>query len=87
MQVFLFLKIISFSLCADTIHGHIGKAWQIPTSKAGSATLSLCFRGGCLLGKPELLHKSLWLRIVTAEVAVDDSLVLCTALLEDVLSE
>ena len=45
MQVFLFLKIISFSLYVDTIHGYIAKAWQIPTSKAGSATLSLCFRG------------------------------------------
>ena len=41
MQVFLFLKIISFSLCVDTVHSFIGKAWQIPTSKAGSATLSL----------------------------------------------
>jgi hypothetical protein len=32
MQVFLFLKIISFSLYADIVHGYIGKAWQIPTS-------------------------------------------------------
>ena len=87
MQVFLFLKIISFSLYVDIVHGYIGKAWQIPTSKVGSATLSLCFRGRCLLGKAKLLHESLWLWIVTAEVAVDHCLVLCTTLLKDVLAE
>ena len=42
----------------------------------------------CLLFcKTKLLHESLRLRIVTAEVAVDHCLVLCTTLLKDVLAE
>ena len=40
-----------------------------------------------LLGKAKLLHEGLWLRIVTAEVAVDHGLVLCTTHFENVLAE
>ena len=29
-------------------HEYIEKPWQIPTSKGGSATVSLCFRARCL---------------------------------------
>ena len=39
------------------------------------------------LHKSELLHKSLWLRIMTAEVAVDHSLILSATLLKDLLAE
>ena len=42
----------------------------------------------CLLFcKTKLLHESLRLRIVTAEVAVDHCLILCTTLFEDVPAE
>ena len=42
---------------------------------------------GRLFHKPQLLHQSLRLRVVTAEVAIDDSLVFHAALFEDFLAE
>ena len=40
-----------------------------------------------LLCEAELFHQGFRLRIVTTEVAVDDSLIDCTALLKDFLAE
>ena len=40
-----------------------------------------------LLCQSKLLHESLWLWIVTTEIAVDHSLILSTTLREDILAE
>ena len=44
-------------------------------------------QGDLLFHKPELFHKCLRLRVMTAEVAIDDSLVFHAAFFEDFLAE
>ena len=87
---------------AESERGFNRKAWQNPFSVMGICHASPVFpwavsakpgetnrpvgKAG-LFCKSKLLHKCLWLRIVTAEVTIDDSLILYAALLKDLLAE
>ena len=66
----------------------------LPTTWVPSLFGSQCLRRSCafcflagLLREAELFHQGFRLRIVTTEVAVDDSLIDCAALLKDFLAE
>ena len=74
MKVFLFLMIISLFYLArkhkkSVADTHL-KGWICHAFSIFSWMMLFC--------QSKLLHKSLWLRIVAAEVAVDHSLILCS---------